>query len=72
MQFYRLKINKKANLWRHNSRGNYLSIKNTSSMETLSCALKSNISFVYLQFFVMLSISVTTRNLKKSPQKKES
>ena len=39
--------------------------------ETLSCALKSNISFVCIQFLVTLSISVTTTNLRKAHTKKK-
>ena len=66
MQFYRLKINKKA-------------IYDVITPERIICQskthqiwkphhvlLKSNISFVCFQFFVILSISVTTRNPRKA------
>ena len=39
-------------------------------METLLCALKTIYSFVCFQFFVILFISVTTRNLRKAHKKR--
>ena len=70
MQFYRLKINKIKPIYDVITPQGMICQSKTSA-EVLSCALKRNISFVCFQFFVMLSISVTTTNLRKANKKRK-